>query len=59
MTRLRNVPDDWDYYWRRCLACGRRWHLSDGGCGCENDPDAPDAEEDAAEREYWEGGADE
>lgn len=32
-----NVPDDWDSYWRKCDYCGRRYHLSEGGCDCEGD----------------------
>ena len=31
---LRNVPDDWDYYYRKCECCGEKYHLSEGGCGC-------------------------
>ena len=30
-----NVPDDWPSYWVWCDRCGRRYHASDGGCGCE------------------------
>ena len=27
----RNLPDDWDTYWRRCEDCGVMYHES----GCE------------------------
>jgi len=29
-----NVPDDWDNYYTSCHRCGRRYHASEGGCGC-------------------------
>lgn len=29
-----NVPDDWHSYHTVCDSCGRRFHLSEGGCGC-------------------------
>ena len=29
-----NVPDDWDNYYTSCGRCGRRYHASEGGCGC-------------------------
>lgn len=29
-----NVPDDWGMYWKKCSACGHRYHASDGGCDC-------------------------
>jgi hypothetical protein len=32
---MQNVPDDWNSYWCKCSACGRRYHASDGGCECE------------------------
>lgn len=31
---LDNVPDDWSMYYCRCSDCGRRYHLSEGGCDC-------------------------
>lgn len=32
---MRNVPDDWDCYWSKCFRCGKKYHESEGGCGCE------------------------
>ena len=29
-----NVPDDWGNYYISCGRCNRRYHLSEGGCGC-------------------------
>jgi hypothetical protein len=29
-----NVPDDWNNYYTSCHRCGRRYHASEGGCGC-------------------------
>lgn len=34
---LSNVPDDWDFYYFRCEACGYRYHASEGGCTCVED----------------------
>lgn len=40
-----NVPDDWGAYWRTCSECGRRYHMSDGGCDCEERREEAEAEE--------------
>lgn len=29
---MRNVPDDWGCYWKRCRECGTKYHASEGGC---------------------------
>jgi len=29
-----NVPDDWDMYYTSCSRCGKRYHMSEGGCDC-------------------------
>lgn len=34
-----NVPDDWGNYWRKCRFCGGRYHMSEGGCPCEDERD--------------------
>jgi len=30
----RNVPDDWNSYYRYCSYCNTKWHASEGGCNC-------------------------
>jgi predicted Zn finger-like uncharacterized protein len=30
-----NVTDDWHNYYTVCDSCGRRFHISEGDCGCE------------------------
>ena len=42
---MSNVPDDWGSYYRRCAECRSTYHLSEGGCGCE-DRDWSDRSED-------------
>jgi len=37
---MSNVPDGWNRYWSKCQICGRRYHESDGGCGCTDDLDS-------------------
>jgi hypothetical protein len=45
----RNLPDDWDCYWRTCGRCGQEYHASEGGCDCEpEDDDGALGEEDRA-----------
>lgn len=34
---MRNVPDDWDCYWRTCPHCKSKYHASEGGCDCRNE----------------------
>jgi len=34
---VSNVPDDWDAFWVTCIDCGKRYHASEGGCGCTDD----------------------
>ena len=29
-----NTPDDWGNYYTWCFRCSRRYHASEGGCGC-------------------------
>lgn len=33
----RNIPDDWDCYWRTCPDCGEQYHTSEGGCCCKEE----------------------
>ena len=30
-----NVPDDWGCYYTNCGYCGTRYHMSEGGCDCD------------------------
>jgi len=29
-----NVPDDWGMYYVSCSECGKKFHMSEGGCYC-------------------------
>jgi hypothetical protein len=39
MSGGENVPDDWVCYYTHCDLCGRRYHMSEGGCDCTVDLD--------------------
>lgn len=32
-----DLPDDWGCFYTTCLICGRRYHKSEGNCGCLDD----------------------
>lgn len=34
-----NLPDDWGCYYTHCDLCGRRYHMSEGGCDCTEELD--------------------
>ncbi len=34
---MSNLPDDWNDYWYTCHECGKKYHASEGGCGCTDD----------------------
>lgn len=40
----RNVPDDWDMYWRRCSFCGAKYHASEVNCECRDEEDRDESE---------------
>ena len=42
MRHLRNVPDDWDCYWRTCEFCRQSYHAADGGCDCDHPNKRPE-----------------
>lgn len=44
-----NVPDDWGCYFVKCVQCGRTYHLSEGGCDCQEEEE--EEEDGAWERE--------
>lgn len=49
---MSNTPDDWNMHWTKCNICGRKYHLSEGGCGCRDEGECTECKADCT-REDW------
>jgi hypothetical protein len=46
MASNLNVPADWNAWYETCEHCGKRYHASDGFCGCAGSSGAIEDDED-------------